>query len=201
MKKLISLILILCLSISVCACGNSSSVNDASSSENSSIEVDENLLSVEVSLPASFFEDESAEDIKASAKENGFSDCTIHEDGSVTYKMSKSKHREIMSDLKISLEESVENMLTGDEAVESFINIEYSDNFSKFDVYVDPEKYTVWDGIYSLVFYMSGAFYQLFDGNDINNVDVIVNFINSATNEIIETGSFREWTENMESDS
>ena len=57
------------------------------------------------------------EDIKAAAAENGFKDCTINEDGSVTYKMSKSKHKEMLNDLKSSFDESIASLLEGESAV------------------------------------------------------------------------------------
>ena len=64
---------------------------------------------------------------------------------------------------------------------------------------MDPETYTDWDSLYVLVFYMSGAYYQAFDGKDMNDVDVVVNFINNVTNETVNSGSFRDWADNAES--
>lgn len=217
MKRFISVLLALVMVLSLCSCGGSEAPADTGNAEqstetpkqdaskevedaeNSTIEVDEGLLTVEVTLPATFFEEESEDDIKAAAKENGFSYCTVHEDGSVTYKMSKAKHKEMMNEMKASLDETIEELINGEEAVASFQKIEYADDFSRFDVYVDPETYTDWDSLYVLVFYMSGAYYQAFDGKDMNDVDVVVNFINNVTNETVNSGSFRDWADNAES--
>lgn len=208
MKRLISTLMALIMILSLCACGgkeappasdnaeqSSETAEQAQSgeAESSAIEVDEGLLSVEITIPATFFEDMSAEEIKAGAEENGFSSCVVHEDGSVTYKMSKAKHKEMLNEMKVSLAETVEGLVNGEEAVESFQKIEYADDLSQFDVYVDPETYTDWDSLYVLVFYMTGAYYQVFDGADMNDVDVVVNFINNITNENISSASFRDW--------
>jgi len=204
MKKFLVVILALSMTLSLCACGsgqdtsapsNNEQPTEASNpttsgkSDNSKIEVDEGLLTVEVTMPASFFKEKTEEEIKAAADENGFISCTVNADGSVTYKMTKAKHKEMLAELKSSLDESIADMINGKDAVESFQKIEYADDFSKFDVYVD--------NLYVLAFYISGAYYQAFDGKDITKADVVVNIIDSATNETLNTTSYREWVESM----
>ena len=68
---------------------NSAVAADATTKNADSISVDENLITVEVTMPAAFFEDETPEEIQANAKEQGVISCTINDDGSVTYKMTK----------------------------------------------------------------------------------------------------------------
>lgn len=214
MKKFITVLLVLVMIFSLCSCGESKSeantgtegsvdspsegAQQAEEVENDTIEVDEGLIFVEITVPNTFLEGETEESIKASAVENGFSDCVIHEDGSVTYKMTKAKHREFMAEAKASFEATIEDLISGEGAVASFLKIEYSDDFSKFDVYVDPALYSDWDSFYVLVFYMTGGYYQIFDGKSIDEIDVLVNFINNDTNEIINSGSFRDWSASAE---
>jgi len=222
MKKITSLLLVIIMLFSLCACGGETTKTDTvATPENPStetpsekpvevqkdspvkddkdtpIKVDEGLLSVEVTVPASLFENESAESIKASAKEKGFSGCTVNDDGSVTYKMSKAKHKEFLEEAKESLEETLAGLLKGEDAVASFVKIEHNDDFSKFDIFVNPDVYTVWDSMYALVFYMSGAYYQAFAGVETSELDVVVNFINNTTGATLETGSFCEWQKNL----
>lgn len=223
MKRITSALMAVILLFSLCACGGggesskqdivvsntekpSETPKDASEkndegTKDAPITVDEGLLSVEITLPATFFENESADSIKAAAKEKGFSDCTVHEDGSVTYKMSKAKHKEFVEETKASLEESMTELLKGDDAVASFAKIEHNDDFSEFNVYVKPDVYTVWDNMYFLVFYLSGAYYQAFAGEDSAEIDVVVNYINNTTGDVLETGSFREWQDNAAEES
>ena len=110
--------------------------------------------------------------------------------------MTKAKHKEMLAEMKSDLDESIAAMINGEEAVESFQKIEYADDFSKFDVYVDRAKYTAFDSLYVLAFYISGAYYQAFEGKDMNDIDVVVNFIDEATNEIFESSSYRNLVDN-----
>lgn len=215
-KKSLLPVVLLCASLS-CACGNSQKTAETQAAtetviesestaetEGRGISVDEGLLNVEVTIPASMFEDTSEEDIKASAEENGFSGCTINDDGSVTYKMSKAKHKEWLSELKESIDQSINDIINGDNAVESFQKIEYSDDLTNFDIYVDADKFGGFDSMYALTFYISGAYYQAFAGIDADNIDVKVNFINNATNETISSSTYRDmvesWNETDESE-
>ncbi len=214
MKRFLAIFLALVMVLSLCACGGSKEApkqeteTDNTQTENANqetsglnegaIQVDEGLLSLEITLPASVFEEETEESIKTAAEEKGIDSCKVNEDGSVTYKMSKSKHKEILKEMKTSLDESIVGMIDGEDAVASFVKIEYADDFSKFDVYVDPNLYTGLDGLYIIVFYLYGTYYQAFEGKDINEIDVVVNFINNNTNETIESGSYRKWIDSQE---
>ena len=82
--------------------GNATSEKETENS--AGVQVDEGLLNVDVTLAASFFEDQTEEEIKAEAKENGYSDCKINDDGSVTYTMSKKKHAEMLDEMKTSFD-------------------------------------------------------------------------------------------------
>ena len=164
------------------------------------LEVDEKLFNVDVTLPASYFEGMTEEEIKSAAKESGFINCEINSDGSVKYTMSKAKHREMLEELKTNAIESFDKLTSGDEKVASFIEIKYNDDFSKIDVFVDPNLYSSWDSFYVLSFYILGAYYQMFAGVDAEKIDVIVNFINNETQEVFESASYREYINNLNSE-
>ena len=151
-------------------------------------------------MPASYFEGMTEEEIKSAAKESGFINCEINSDGSVKYTMSKAKHREMLEELKTNAIESFDKLTSGDEKVASFIEIKYNDDFSKIDVFVDPNLYSSWDSFYVLSFYILGAYYQMFAGVDAEKIDVIVNFINNETQEVFESASYREYINNLNSE-
>lgn len=202
MKRFISIILAFAIVMTLCACrgqDTTTSQNETDVSDNSKsalMNVDKGLFSVEITIPSSFFKDESEEEIQANAKENGFKKCTINEDGSVTYKMTRAKHKEMMYEMKEDLDELVSGMINGENAVESFKKIEYTDDLSKFDIYVERAKYTTFDALNAFTLYLSGAYYQAFSGKDSSEIDVVVNFIDEATNETIESGSYHDFMDN-----
>lgn len=216
MKKSISLFLALFLLLSLVACGSGSSDEDSSGSSNSSanasasgsgsqdggtMEVDKGLLNVNVTMPASFFSDMTPEEIQTAAQEQGYSKCVINQDGSVTYTMTRGKYNEIMEEMKTSLDESIADLVNGENAVESFLKIEYTDNLSEIDVYVDPDTYSSLDSMYAISFYILGAYYQVFGGTSPDDVDVVVNFINNNTNEIIDSASYQDMLNSEEASS
>ena len=214
MRKIVCLLFAFAMIICLCSCGESKTeviavtdnttglLNDVEQPSdivsNDVIEVDEGLIFVEITVPATFLEGATEESIKATAEESGFTDCVVHENGSVTYKMTKEKHKEVMLEVKTSLESTIEDFISGDNAVPSFLKVEYPDDFSRFDVYVDPTLYSDWEGFYVMMFYFLGEYYQIFEGRDFDDVYVLVNYINNDTNEVIYSGSFPESDVNTE---
>ena len=214
MKKVLALLMSIIMLYSLTGCGDTTNNENAAinietdsnteteeNTENSaSIQVDEGFLNVDVTLAATFFEGMTEEEIKKSAEENGYSNCTVNEDGSVTYTMSKTKHQEMLDDFKASMDETVTELLDGEEKVASFVSIEYNDDFSQVDIYVDATAYTTWDSLHALTFYMTGVYYQSFAGMATDEIDVIVNFIDNATKEVMETASYKEYISNNSSE-
>ena len=202
MKKILSLILAVMVLVSFTACtgGNDETSTTESTKEtegSSPINAEENLLSVTVTLAANLFEGETEEEIKAAAKEDGISKCVVNEDGSVTYTMSKSKHKKMLEDFEESIKNTTEDFVNGENKVASFVEIKTNEDFSEFNIYVDSAKYSVWDSMNAMAFYLQGLYYQCLLGKDFNEVDVVVNFIDNATQKIIDTSSYKKIAENM----
>lgn len=173
------------------------STGRADTGKDTGVQVDEGLLNVEITMPASFFEEMTTDEIKAAADEQGYKKCVINEDGSVTYTMSKSKHKELLTEFKNSIDETIENMVNGEDAMKSFQKIEYNDDISQVDIYVDKEIYTAFDAFSGISFYFMGAYYQIFSGSDPDSIDIVVNFIDAATNETLATMSYRDFMESV----
>lgn len=205
MKKLFNGLLAALMCTNLCACSNGSdSVAEASSvsssEETKTLEVDENLLTVEYTIPASFYEDTTAEEAAQEMIDTGnYIDVTINEDGSITAKQTKAKRDEGLVKYRQQIDEQIEEYLNGEDAVASFISIDYSNDMDEFSIYVDPNTYSEWDTLYALTFEMSGYFYQLMNGVSVDDMDVIVNFINNDTGEILNTASLRSLLDNAQS--
>lgn len=198
MKKILAILLALSICLSLCACGSGSADNTDNTGETGPMQVDKGLLTTNITLPASLFSDMTEEEIHAAAAEAGYSDCRINADGSVTYTMTNAVYKEKLEEMKESCQQSAAEMLEGENAVASFKRIEYNDDFSKFDIYVDSEQFTMWDTFANFTFYISGVYYQLFSGKDMDDVDVTVQYIDDATGEVLESGSYRQYMSNLE---
>ena len=198
MKKGLAVILAAIMLFSFVACKNEKSEEETTTAveEKDPVKVDENLLTVEVTLAGSFFEGETPEEIKADAKENGMKKCVINEDGSVTYTMTRAKRNKMLDEMKANFEKTYDGFLNGEEKIPSFLDIKHNDNFSQIDIYVDKSKYTMWDSMNAMTFYLLGVYYQCFSGADFKEVDVVVNFIDNETEEILDTASYKKFAEN-----
>src|SRR5690625_4375325 len=74
------------------------------------IEVDKGLLNVEITLPEMFFEDENIEEMIEEAKGEGVKEIAQNEDGTVTFKMSKKEHKEMLREMADDIEATVEEI-------------------------------------------------------------------------------------------
>jgi hypothetical protein len=202
MKKL----LISFLTISLLAACSSDETNNKESSKqdtskkNESVEVDKKLFNVEVTLPASMFEGESIEDIKTAAKENDIKEVTENEDGSITYKMSKSVHKKLMEEISTSIKETVEETKTSEDFV-SIKDITYNKSFSEFTMLVDKENYeNSMDGFATMALGMSGMLYQMYDGASEDEYSVTIKVQDESTEEVFDEVVYPDALEEKESD-
>lgn len=153
------------------------------------MEVEKNLLSVDVTLPYEFVEQEDEElnvTLEELAKEDGINEVTDNNDGTVTMNMTKSKHTEVLKSLSDSIDEHIDELIASED--NSIVKIETSDNYKTFDLYVDPSQYNSLTEAFSAIsFYFQGLLYNAYDGN--SDSEIIVNFIDNETGEVIEQGS------------
>lgn len=202
MKRIIALLLILALTLSIlggCSSGKNSDNNNGVESENATgdqehdtIEVDKKLMSVEVTIPALLLsmddEDIDYEEIINNAKEEeGFEDAVKNDDGSITYKISKAKHKEMMDQLSDDIHKSFEEIID-DEDVESIKGITSNKKFSEIEVIVDKEKFeNSLDSLSIFGIAIQSMFYQLYDGVSPDKYKVAIKLIDEATQEVFDT--------------
>ena len=152
------------------------------------IEVDKNLLSVEITLPASMFAGQDLDQVIASAKADGVSEVTKNEDGSITYKMPKSLHNEMMAEMEKGIVEYVDELKTSEDYA-SIKDVKHNEKFTEFNVIVDKEAFEgSFDGFATLGLGMQGMIYQSFDGSKDNKVTI--NVKDETSGEIISTAVY-----------
>ena len=189
-KKLTSIILAVLLILSFAGCAqtgaDSTTGNDnGSSTETTSakIETDEKLLSVDITLPASMFEgqDMTNFDADAYANEQGFSAAKVNEDGSITVTMSKTKHKELLEEMAISLETNFAEFVNG-ENTPYIKEISHNDDFTAVTMKVDKAAYESAFDFTPLAIGMSVAMYQAFIETEYH---VEISIVDVATGETI----------------
>lgn len=201
--KIIALMLALCLALTACStpsAGNEEPDNSPSNAvsgtsetpnkkdDNDEIQVDEGLISIEITIPASFYEGEdmSTFDADAYASENDFKSAVVNEDGSVTISMTKKRHNSLMDDFRTTINDAFEEMV-GAEDTPYIKEINCSDNYDQIEIVVDKDGYDN-GGLYSafipLQVYLQGAIYQVFNGEETRSE---ISIVDAATGETFES--------------
>ena len=149
--------------------------------------MEKGIFNVEVTLPASFFEGEDIDTVIAEAKKDGIKEATKNDDGSVTYKMSKEKHKEMMTEMETGLKEYMDELLTSED-YSSIRDVSANKNYSTFTLIVDKALYEdSFDGFATMGLGMLGMYYQVFEGVDSENVKVNIDVQDVTTNEVFNT--------------
>ncbi|KHE72654.1 hypothetical protein [Halobacillus sp. BBL2006] len=178
----------------------SSEETKADEEKEPSISVDKNLTNVEVTIPQSFFEMQNTdfEQIKAQAEAEGIKDVVNNGDGTITYKMSKSMHKDMMQEMEKQMAGSIEEIKSSGD-FPSIKDIKANKSFSKFTMKVDQEAYeNSFDGFAAMGVGMTGLFYQLFDGASPDNYQVTIEVVNADTGEVFDTINYPEAFEQMQ---
>ena len=154
-----------------------------------SVEVDEGLFDVTLTIPKDYVGDSTQADLDKTCEENGFKSITLNEDGSATYVMTKKQHSKLMEDYRKQINKSLEDLI-GSEGYPNFTDIKANDDFTKFTVTTKSTSLDMNESLSVMIFYMSGGMYNVFSGNEVDNISVT--FINADSGEVIETANSSE---------
>ncbi|ENY93450.1 hypothetical protein HMPREF1093_03526 [Hungatella hathewayi 12489931] len=141
------------------------------------------LFNVELNIPKEFAGEKTQDELDATAKELGYQSITLNEDGSVTYVMTKKQHKQMMVEVKESLNSTLQKMV-GSEDYPNFTNISTNADFTKFEITTTSTELSLAESFSVLGFYMYGGMYNTFNGTPVDNVSV--SYINADSGEIIE---------------
>lgn len=146
------------------------------------IQVEEELFDVTMNIPANFIGDQTQEQLDAISEEKGYKSIVLNEDGSATYTMSKKKHKELMDDITLNINNSLDEMVCSEE-YPNITAITTNDNFTEFTIYTTSAELSLDESFSVLSFYMYGGMYNVFNGTSVDNVHV--EFVNSDSGEVI----------------
>ena len=146
----------------------------------------------EVILPAALFADMSEKQIKQEAEALGALSCTVHPDGTFGYQLNKTAQKSALEKCQAEVDAIILSLTEGDERVESFLSITYTENLSRIDIAVDADHYTAQDHEYASAFYRHAAIYGALSGIPLGRLDVSVTFRDPVTRLVLDRTSYRD---------
>ena len=190
MKKILLILLVLSMFITFAGCSS----NDSSDVETSSplesetvedslqededelsaigdVEVENGILTVSITLPASLVKDATQEDLDNDTS-GTYQSAKLNDDGSVTMKLTKTQYKEMLASIFQELDACIKEISESDDY--NIDKVEHNDDFSKFDVTLSTDEVGLYDSIASLAFYMYVGMYQIFKGS--KSANVVVNY-------------------------
>lgn len=166
--------------------------------DESGINVEKGLFNVELTLPASLFPEDEYGDIEAGITEDNDADVTQNDDGSITVKMSKKDHKDMMADMKDEMIETIEDIKEDDEFT-SIKDITYNNDFTEMKMIVDKTAFeNSFDGFSTMTLGFTSMFYQAFDGKDLETDKIKIIIEDESTNEVIDELIYPDQLDEME---
>jgi hypothetical protein len=162
------------------------------STSDDGISVNKNLFSVDVTIPASFYEDQkiTQEELNADAAKKGYGKAKLNSDGSVSFRMSKAQHKAALADMKKSLDNYIQESVNDSPKI--FRKITYNSSMSEFNISVDrpsfEEDFTA--GMIGLGIAFQASFYQMFNGT--KDPKTIIRIIDINTGKVFDTQNWPE---------
>ncbi len=179
-----------------CTAGTAEKPAGASSSA-PAIEVEEAVATVDVRLARSLLDQKNAltdEQIVGAAREKGI---TARVDGdTVIYTMTRAQQADMLAQMRSSAHAAADEMIADD--TNSVTAVEFNDDMTLFKISVDKARYGALQSLLALGFYIQGAMFQQFNGVGADDIDVVVNFVDGATGEVLNTGSYQEMRKNLQ---
>lgn len=194
-KRFLAILVVATLTLSLSACGGKADKDtgsDNTEAKNEKIEVDENLFTMELTVPADFVGETTQEELDQTAEEEGIKSITLNEDGSATYVMTKKKHKEMMKEIKSNIDEGL-NAMIGSEDYPNFTKVEANKDYTSFTITTTSTELDFAESFSVLSFYMQGGLYNAFNGTPVDNIHV--EFINADTGEVISSSDSSEMGE------
>ena len=181
--------------------GSATSEPSPTEESGSQVEVDKGLLNVEITIGADMLEtfDETAEEFKASLEENeevDFKDVTVNEDGSVTFKMSKSGHNKMMDEMLKSIDSSIAEITQNKEDYPNVIDITHDKDLLNWKIKMSSTEKTISESFLCFGLAIQSVFYHGFNGD--KQADVVVDYVDEDGN-IFDTWSSKSLEESEDS--
>lgn len=190
MKKVLAVLLaaIMILTFAACSSQKQNDTTDNSSTGSSKSDVvDENLLTVDITVPASMFDEENpaSAELSEEQKEQGFKSAKLNDDGSVTYSMSKSSFKKFKETSRQAVIETLDSLHSDFPCV---VSTDFNDDFSEIKIYVNKSEYE--NGMNFLMLLQVGFAANIYQTYTNETVLSNVYVIDKDTNETLNTATY-----------
>lgn len=193
MKKLLAIGIMSAMILTFTACSSQESepVNNnttvSTTEPTKSDIVDEKLLTVDINVPASMFDEENpaTDELTQEQIDNGFKSAKLNEDGSVTYTMSKSAFNDYKKEIKEQTENSLNTLNSEYPCIDS---VEFNDNFSEIKINVNKDEYE--NGMNFFCITVAGFSANIYQAYTNETVVSNISVIDKDTGEVIDSATY-----------
>ncbi len=190
MKKVLSILIAVVIVLTLAACSaqkqNNTTENKSTEPSKSDV-VDENLLTVDITVPASMFDEgnPASAELSEEQKKQGFKTAKVNDDGSVTYTMSKSSFKKFKESTKQETADTLNSLNADYPCVTS---TEFNDDFSEIKIYVNKSDYE--NGMNFLILLQAGMAANIYQSYTNETVLSNVSVIDKDTNETLDSATY-----------
>lgn len=165
-------------------------IKDPDTNESYQLISSSGLFNVALTIPAEYVEGTTQKELNKQAKEGTFKSSTLNKDGSVTYVMSKSQHKEMLNTLKDSIADEL-NKIPNSTDYPNVTKVEANDDYTKFTVTTASTELSFEEQFLSVQLYIYGGMYNAF--NNLSPV-ISVDYVNADSGATIYSGKSSDIT-------
>lgn len=165
-------------------------IKDPDTNESYQLISSSGLFNVALTIPAEYVEGTTQKELNKQAKEGTFRSATLNKDGSVTYVMSKSQHKEMLNTLKDSIADEL-NKIPNSTDYPNVTKVEANDDYTKFTVTTASTELSFEEQFLSVQLYIYGGMYNAF--NNLSPV-ISVDYVNADSGATIYSGKSSDIT-------
>lgn len=165
-------------------------IKDPDTNESYQLISSSGLFNVALTIPAEYVEGTTQKELNKQANEGTFKSATLNKDGSVTYVMSKSQHKEMLNTLKDSIADEL-NKIPNSTDYPNVTKVEANDDYTKFTVTTASTELSFEEQFLSVQLYIYGEMYNAF--NNLSPV-ISVDYVNADSGATIYSGKSSDIT-------
>lgn len=165
-------------------------IKDPDTNESYQLISSSGLFNVALTIPAEYVEGTTQKELNKQAKEGTFKSATLNKDGSVTYVMSKSQHKEMLNTLNDSIADEL-NKIPNSTDYPNVTKVEANDDYTKFTVTTASTELAFEEQFLSVQLYIYGGMYNAF--NNLSPV-ISVDYVNADSGATIYSGKSSDIT-------